>query len=198
MWQQTRSSISGTAVCAAPMAAATCSKPATGPSTWRHPPPAESTHSCTHALRCPAIIAQSALSKACQTVLPHPPTQLPSATRRLTHPTSKHTPHPHPPTPAARTCRWLATFSRVRPSTFIRSRMRLGTALSMPSVFTAFTNCTTGGRARARSVVCRAAAGAQQGQRQQQWEQKQQREQPTGSPTAADTRPQRSCAGPGP
>ena len=26
------------------------------------------------------------------------------------------------------TCRWLATFSRVRPSTFIRSRIRFGTA----------------------------------------------------------------------
>ena len=40
-----------------------------------------------------------------------------------------------------RTCRWEATFSRVSPATFIRSRMRLGTALSTPSWFTASTNC---------------------------------------------------------
>mmetsp|Transcript_6036 Transcript_6036/g.27059 ORF Transcript_6036/g.27059 Transcript_6036/m.27059 type:complete len:242 (+) Transcript_6036:764-1489(+) len=38
-------------------------------------------------------------------------------------------------------CRWLATFSRVKPWTPMRSRMRLGTALSMPSWLTAVTNC---------------------------------------------------------
>ena len=63
---------------------------------------------------------------------------------RPTHPTGAHTKGLHPgPAPwpaassraaaaAARACRWLATFSRVIPSTFIMLRMLLGTALFNP------------------------------------------------------------------
>ena len=38
-------------------------------------------------------------------------------------------------------CKCDATFSRVKPCTFIKSKMRFGTALSMPNWFTALTNC---------------------------------------------------------
>ena len=38
-------------------------------------------------------------------------------------------------------CKCDATFSRVKPCTLIKSKMRFGTALSMPNWFTALTNC---------------------------------------------------------